>query len=416
MKNLLLFCIAVFLFACNTDKKGHSGKTIDEGLQVFDFDVDNYTENNFSDYFEISKVIPLETTDASLIKEISNTHINENEMLIFDRDLKKLLLFDLNGKFIRQIGHEGRGPGEYVKIIDFATTMDHDTISIYDEINQGILRYNKNGEFLDKVKIASYFGSMEIWKNQKFIMFTRNTIHFPKDEKISNFCAFNYRGKLEYEDLFYSHSELAQTKRLRFNDIYQLEDGSINVQEFFNDTIFRYDGDRLTPRYYFDFKKYSLPQSQKNSFLEQSHGNYEPFQKLVAETNCVHNLGSIWFENNDFIVTTRQQGQQPMEYNVFIDKRTGKHLIFSRFDQEYIYRVAPWLVGITQNSHSNELVFFLFAHHIKHLREKNNPYLDEYKQKYPKEWAIVEEAISNVKLEDNPLLVFAKLKDYENNE
>jgi len=146
MKNLLLFCIVLFLFACNTDKKGHSGKTIDEGLQVFDFDVDNYTENNFSDYFEISKVIPLETTDASLIKEISNTHINENEMLIFDRDLKKLLLFDLNGKFIRQIGHEGRGPGEYVKIIDFATTMDHDTISIYDEINQGILRYNKKRE------------------------------------------------------------------------------------------------------------------------------------------------------------------------------------------------------------------------------------------------------------------------------
>ncbi len=413
MKNLLLFCIVLFLFACNADKEGHSNKIQEEHLQVFEFDVDNYTENNFSDYFEISKVIPLETTDESLIKRISNTHINENEMLIFDRDLKKLLLFDLNGKFIRQIGYEGRGPGEYVKIIDFATTMNHDTISIYDEINQGVLRYNRSGKFMDKVKIGSYFGSMEIWKNKKIVMFTRRTIHFPKDEKISNFCVFNNRGKLEYEDLFYSHSELTQTRRLRFNDIYQLEDGSINVQEFFNDTIFRYNGDKLIPRLYFDFKKYSLPQAQKNSFLEQSHGDYETFQKLIAETNCIHNQGAIWFENNDFIVTTRQQGQQPTEYIVLIDKRINKHFIFRRSNQNFIWGLMPWLVGITQNCRSNELVFTIPAYAVKYLKMNNSPRLEEFKQQYPREWVIVEEAISNVKLEDNPLLVFAKLKDYE---
>ncbi|PIF05955.1 MAG: hypothetical protein CSA36_04105 [Draconibacterium sp.] len=415
MKNLLLFCIVIFIIPCNTDKKNTSDKTKNEGFQTFEFDVENCRDNNFSDYFEISRVIPLETTDASLIKYISNTHINGEEILIFDRELKKLFLFDREGKFIRQIGRNGKGPGEYIKINDFATTINHDTISIYDEKSQGILRYNKKGEFLGKVKIGSYFGSMEIWKNKKFVMFNRNTIFFPKDEKISNFCVFNSQGKLLHEDIFYSHSELAQTYKIRYNDLYQLKDGSINVQEFFNDTIFIYNGDRLIPRFYFDFKEYALPLELKNSFLEQSHGDYEVFIKKVDNTNLMHNWGSIWFENNDIIATTRHRGKEALDYIVFIDKRNGQHFIFKRFDQNFMWRFLPRLLGITQNCNSNELVFVIPAYEVKYLRDNDEQYLKKYKQEYPQEWSVIEEAISKVKLEDNPLLVFAKLKDYKTN-
>jgi len=73
----------------------------------------------------------------------------------------------------------------------------------------------------------------------------------------------------------------------------------------------------------------------------------------------------------------------------------------------------PWLVGITQNCRSNELVFTIPAYAVKYLKMNNSPRLEKFKQQYPKEWAIVEEAVSKVKQEDNPLLVFAKLKDYE---
>ena len=333
-------------------------------------------------------------------------------MLIFDRGLKKLLLFDRNGKFIRQIGRIGRGPAEYVKIIDFATTMDHDTISIYDENIHAVLRYNKQGEFLNKVKIGSYFASMEIWKNKEFVMFTRRTVHFPKGTKISNFCVFNDKGKLLYEDIFYDHTELLQTKKVRYNDLYQLEDGAINVQEFFNDTIFLYNGEQLTPRFYFDFKEHALPEELKKSFLEKSQGDYRKFIKQVEDTRYLNNWSSIWFENDDFIATTRNMGFS-QEYTIFIDKRNNHHQIFKRMVQNFAWGMLPEIVGITQNSKSNELVYVIAPHSLKLMKGKANKPFEEFKQQYPKQGLIFEEAISNIKLEDNPVLVFAKLKDYE---
>lgn len=62
------------------------------------------------------KYIPLETTDESLLEQdiLDATFAGG---YLFVSDYKKLLQFTLDGKFIRQIGKAGQGPGEYTESI-----------------------------------------------------------------------------------------------------------------------------------------------------------------------------------------------------------------------------------------------------------------------------------------------------------
>lgn len=63
------------------------------------------------------KYIPLETTPVCLIHHIYQVEFSESYIFIHDHD--RILQFERNGKFIRQIGSTGRGPKEYYNIKDF---------------------------------------------------------------------------------------------------------------------------------------------------------------------------------------------------------------------------------------------------------------------------------------------------------
>jgi hypothetical protein len=60
-------------------------------------------------------------------------------------DGNRLLLFAKNGKFIRQIGSAGRGPGEYSRIGDFI--VDEKSHEIYVLSGRIVLTYDINGKF-----------------------------------------------------------------------------------------------------------------------------------------------------------------------------------------------------------------------------------------------------------------------------
>jgi hypothetical protein len=71
--------------------------------------------------------IPLETTPECLIQKIRKILFSDS--FIFISEYSKLLQFDKNGKFIRQIGSSGTGPGEYISVGDFC--IDEQKKEIY---------------------------------------------------------------------------------------------------------------------------------------------------------------------------------------------------------------------------------------------------------------------------------------------
>jgi hypothetical protein len=79
-------------------------------------DLDKPQKASLFDYFSHIELIPLETNDDVLIGYIEEIIHYQNKFYIFDRQQKRVYVFDDTGKFIFQINKLGRGPGEYTYI------------------------------------------------------------------------------------------------------------------------------------------------------------------------------------------------------------------------------------------------------------------------------------------------------------
>lgn len=99
--------------------------------------------------------IPLETGLKSLLGRIRRIEFSDH--YIFISDFYKLLQFDRKGKFIRQIGAVGRGPGEYIYVMGFCIYENRNMIYIADYANHLIKEFDFDGKFIRTFKIT--FGS-----------------------------------------------------------------------------------------------------------------------------------------------------------------------------------------------------------------------------------------------------------------
>jgi len=70
--------------------------------------------------------------------------------------MKQLLVFDLNGKFIREIGKRGPGVGEFIEVKNFMFTNEG-TIEILDF--RKIESYSFDGKHLGTVKRFDFIGT-----------------------------------------------------------------------------------------------------------------------------------------------------------------------------------------------------------------------------------------------------------------
>jgi hypothetical protein len=84
-------------------------------MYVIDMDrLKEETAVNCFSLFDKMKIITLEDTDESLIGRVDNIKATDDYLFILDKSFaRKLLLFDKDGKYLRQIGRFGGGPTEY---------------------------------------------------------------------------------------------------------------------------------------------------------------------------------------------------------------------------------------------------------------------------------------------------------------
>ncbi len=95
--------------------------------------------------------LPLETSPQCLIQEIDKILFSKS--FIFVNDTRnRLLQFDKNGKFLRQIGSLGRGPEEYLFVYDFC--LNEETNEIYIFFSDKMLVFSFEGKFKKTNKLS----------------------------------------------------------------------------------------------------------------------------------------------------------------------------------------------------------------------------------------------------------------------
>lgn len=108
----------------------------------------NRSEIPISSIIQIKNMIPLETTDASLLGRIEKV-VRDEERIYIKSANKPLIVFNDNGKFLETIGSLGSGPEEYSVFLDFDICED----LIYILTVNKIQIFAKEGAFLKSIPI-----------------------------------------------------------------------------------------------------------------------------------------------------------------------------------------------------------------------------------------------------------------------
>ena len=97
---------------------------------------------------EVSYVL-LETKPECLIGNIHKLMITDSMIYVFDKlDTKTIFCFDKDGKFIYKIDKIGKGPGEYLDVLDFDVD-EKEIVYVYDNARKKLITY------WDKAKLFS---------------------------------------------------------------------------------------------------------------------------------------------------------------------------------------------------------------------------------------------------------------------
>ena len=117
MKKLILsLLICAALVSCS--------EPMNENGHVIKVDIEDARPMELSDFVESIKLIPLETTDESLIKSIRQLMVQDGKIYI-NNDRRDVLVFDENGKFLLSTAKRiGEGPEDYLTVRNIDITNE----------------------------------------------------------------------------------------------------------------------------------------------------------------------------------------------------------------------------------------------------------------------------------------------------
>jgi len=142
MNKITILLFGLLFVACS--------KEVKNGKPIF-LDGEETNQLKLSHILHNEKYIPLETNDKSIIGHINKIQIYDSIIYVLDSYFsKKLLAFDMNGKYLHSISQKGHGPGEYVDIMDFV--ISDNKIYILDN-RTSIIEFDINGTFLQEKKL-----------------------------------------------------------------------------------------------------------------------------------------------------------------------------------------------------------------------------------------------------------------------
>lgn len=227
-KTITLFLsIMFFLFVSCNKKNNHL-------LKTYEIEIQNNNSAFMSDIINTIEPIPLETTDLSIIRDITKIEFYRGLLYIFDLSQNNIFIFNNRGDYLNRIDNKGQGPDEYLNISDFQINKYTNHICILDAIKSNLLYYNLQGDFqytesLPKLKESAY--NIFQFINDNHIMFwtsdEKNRLKIY--EKNTNSIIIEDFPRKGYPRLAYLHSDSLFLPEMS-NLVYSYSDNEIQEQ------------------------------------------------------------------------------------------------------------------------------------------------------------------------------------------
>ena len=330
-------------------------------------------------------VIPLETNDNCLIGQRIMFSVKFHQNLFYISFREKLLVFDLNGNFVREIGRKGAGPGEFIEVRDFIFT-DNNTIELLDFLK--IDSYTMEGKHIDS-KRFNYMGTnfhcnpMNFCRSYSSGYYLWGGVIY-HDEELREKCNLMYRinSDMQIENGYFSQKYGDGGWQNRFK---YYKDITMFAPSAYDYNVYQIDNkDSIKIRYSFDFGEYSFDSSKDVDRQYISHEGY------VRDIHDYHETERFIY----FHIT-----HQNYIHNLLYSKITGQTYIQSL--KQAVSRKDFGLYNC-EALYNDQLVAVVDVSYIKH-------YLKRMSHEEIKKWGF--EELHKLDDEANPILIIYKIME-----
>ncbi|MDE5639960.1 MAG: 6-bladed beta-propeller, partial [Odoribacter sp.] len=279
MKNRLLWMVTAccgWLLAgsCETSDPGVRVEEVN-GEKLYVCEVNKVKDSltlPLSELVESLHVVKLDTARAALIKG-GVVVMSDNYIGIKPWEKQSFKLFDKQGKYLRDIGAIGKGPGEYLTLACSQIDEANNRIYLLPWQTGQLLRYDLEGNMLPSVKLACDFipkGRFSV-KDGRLTVFTlpfKGSVKYLAFQQDLDTTVYSKIPAEPYAIPFDYSNEVFSSGNGDLPDVY--------VFQFFNsaqDSLFHYDAanNRMIPRLTADFGTGKTPM---HSFGELPHYFY----------------------------------------------------------------------------------------------------------------------------------------------
>lgn len=151
-KTFILIVAAVSMFSCGkTSKKASADVELTESGYPFDIKID--FDNKKTPEIKIEEVIPLETTEESVLGAWAILSIAKDHYVI--RSEKSIMTYSKDGKFENILNPVGRGPWEVVELVN--VIVENDMIIIQNHVTNKILEFDLYGNLVRTNEQVKHF-------------------------------------------------------------------------------------------------------------------------------------------------------------------------------------------------------------------------------------------------------------------
>jgi hypothetical protein len=329
MKTQKIFIIICLLccFACNQPKQ----PVVYERTSYF-IDLDSIKRQGViktSDMFKKLNVIILEKHEYAVIGGMDSFDIFDNQIFIADcYSVGKLFVFDkTTGKYLRQIGVKGEGPGEYQSLRDFCIDRENKEIYLLDGETERIHKYNiETGKHIITISIPKdvSYRYMALNSGKLYV----NTMHWYQNKNDNRIMELDLKtGEHKYHISGNKYNLGWNEPSYTIWNFFASKDMPLKYVEEYMNTIFAIDKDTIYPYLTIKHKDWT-PKEFVDAIVNRFDNPLEGHHFVAASSENFVRLLHSYVECDDYIYF---EYMQDTYYSVLYDKKTGKTHHYENF-------------------------------------------------------------------------------------
>ncbi|GET22779.1 6-bladed beta-propeller [Prolixibacter denitrificans] len=237
---------SVTLFGCATKTSNQKPEEV-KAAQINFSDIQSPTDGfSFINQIDTIQFIPLEFQKECAITKVSKLVVFDDTLYV--SSLNDLYLFSMQGKFLKRFAKQGKGPGEYLSLMDFTIDGKNRRLSLYDYLQNKLQVYRLDGSYIKSIPLG-YVYAAEVTDSSRYLAYPFNLMgNEPNkllllNEKGDTLKTFPNPQSYPFKSLFL----------IQYFDAFYHFDHTLQYRQFLSDTLYAYHPaeQALRPRFIF---------------------------------------------------------------------------------------------------------------------------------------------------------------------